>query len=114
MSSSIKIGNKKKYILILGMGPIQGLEHTLSPEKMYSINFTENNKKFRLSLLYNGAICFFILICLLLYFFNNCLSLTLKDIVMLFSKLLTYPMICGSFMHSGLIIIIIVSNKLFK
>ena len=67
MSSSIKIGNKKKYILTLGMGPIQGLEHTLSPEKMYSINFTENNKKFRLSLLYNGAICFFILICLLLY-----------------------------------------------
>ena len=37
MSSSIKIDNRKKDVLILG----KGLEHTLSPEKMYSINFTE-------------------------------------------------------------------------
>ena len=36
-------------------GPTQGLEHTLSAEKMYSINFTENNKKFCLSLHYNGV-----------------------------------------------------------
>ena len=36
-------------------GPTQGLEHTLPSEKMYSINFTENNKKIRLSLHYNGA-----------------------------------------------------------
>ena len=34
-------------------GPTQGLEHTLSTE--YSINFTEHNKKFCLSLHYNGA-----------------------------------------------------------
>ena len=34
-------------------GPTQGLEHTLSKE--YSINFTEHNKKFCLSLHYNGA-----------------------------------------------------------
>ena len=33
----------------------QGLEHTLTAEKLYSINFTENNKKFCLSLHYNGA-----------------------------------------------------------
>ena len=33
----------------------QELEHTLSAEKMYSINFTEHNKKFCLSLHYNGA-----------------------------------------------------------
>ena len=33
----------------------QGLEHTLSAEKMYSINFKEHNKKFCLSLHYNGA-----------------------------------------------------------
>ena len=33
----------------------QGLEHKLSAVKMYSINFTENNKKFCLSLHYNGA-----------------------------------------------------------
>ena len=37
------------------MGPTQGLEHTLTAEKMYSINFTEKNKKFCLSLHYNGA-----------------------------------------------------------
>ena len=53
MSSSTKIDNRKKDILILGKGPIQGLEHTLSAEKMYSINFTEKNKKFCLSLHYN-------------------------------------------------------------
>ena len=40
MSSSIKIDNGKKYILILGKGPTQGLEHSLSAEKMYLINFT--------------------------------------------------------------------------
>ena len=53
--SSTKIDNIKKNILILGKGPTQGLEHKLSAEKMYSINFTEHNKKFCLSLHYNGA-----------------------------------------------------------
>ena len=46
---------EKKYILILGKGPTQGLEHTLSAEKMYSINFIEHNEKLCLSLYYNGA-----------------------------------------------------------
>ena len=46
MSSLTKIDNRKNDILILGKGPAQGLEHTLSTEKMYSINFTEKNKKF--------------------------------------------------------------------
>ena len=55
MSSSTKIDNRKKDILILGKGPTQGLEHTLSAEKMYSINFTEKDKKFCLNLHYNGA-----------------------------------------------------------
>ena len=55
MSSSAHIDNKKKDILVLGIGPAQGLEHTLAAEKMYSINFTERNKKFCLSLHYNGA-----------------------------------------------------------
>ena len=45
MSSSTKIDNRKKDILILVKGPTQGLEKTLSAEKIYSINFTENNKK---------------------------------------------------------------------
>ena len=55
MSSSTKIDNRKKYILILGKGPTQGLEHTLSTAKMYSINFSKGNTKFCLSLHYNGA-----------------------------------------------------------
>ena len=46
---------RKKGILILGKGPTQGLEHTLTTGKMYSINFTENNKKFCLSLHCNGT-----------------------------------------------------------
>ena len=38
MSSSTKIDNKKKDILILGKGPTQGLEHALSARKMYSVD----------------------------------------------------------------------------
>ena len=55
MSSSAHIDNKKKNILVLGKGPTQGLKHTLTAEKMYSINFTVTKKKFCLSLHYNGA-----------------------------------------------------------
>ena len=39
----------------MGKDPTQGLEQTLTAEKMYWINFTEKNKKFCLSLHYNGA-----------------------------------------------------------
>ena len=55
MSSSAHIDNKKKDILVLGKGPTQGLEHTLTAEKMYPINFTVTKNKFCLSLHYNGA-----------------------------------------------------------
>ena len=55
MSSLTKIDTRKKNILILDKDPTQGLEHTLSAEKMYSINFTEHNKRLCLSLHYNGA-----------------------------------------------------------
>ena len=55
MSSSSHIDNKKKDISVLGKGTTQGLEHTLTAEKMYSINFTVKKKKFSLSLHYNGA-----------------------------------------------------------
>ena len=37
MSSSAHIDNKKKDILVLGKGPTQGSEHTLSAERMYFI-----------------------------------------------------------------------------
>ena len=46
MSSFAHVDNKKKDILVLGKGPTQGLEHTLTAEKMYSINFTVTRNKF--------------------------------------------------------------------
>ena len=55
MSSSAHIDNKKKYILVLGKWPTEGLEHTLTAEKMYSISFTVTKRKFCLSFHYNGA-----------------------------------------------------------
>ena len=56
MNSSIHVDNKGKDILILGKGPTQGLgEHSLTAEKMYSVNFTDNGDKYCLSLHYNGA-----------------------------------------------------------
>ena len=56
MSISVHANNKTKNILVLGKDFIQGLDNTtIYTEKIYSINFTENNKKFCLSLHYNGA-----------------------------------------------------------
>ena len=56
MSSSAHVDNKKKDILIHGEVPTQRLDDTtLTAEKKRPINFTENNKKFCLSLHYNGA-----------------------------------------------------------
>ena len=45
LSFSAHIDDKKK-ILVLGIGPTQGLEHTLTAEKIYSINFTVIKKRF--------------------------------------------------------------------
>ena len=55
MSFSTHIDNKKKDILVWGIGPTQGLEHALTAEKMYAINFTVTKKKWCLILHYNGA-----------------------------------------------------------
>ena len=55
MSSSVHANNKTKNILVLGKDFVQALENTvIDAEKSYSINFTENNKKFCLSLHHNG------------------------------------------------------------
>ena len=46
---------KMRSVLVLGKGFVQRLDNTtIYAEKMCSINFTENNKKFCLSLYYNG------------------------------------------------------------
>ena len=55
MNFSTHIDNSKKDILVLGNGPTQGLEHTLTPEKMYPNNFSVTENKFCLILHYNGA-----------------------------------------------------------
>ena len=56
MSSSVHVDNKGKDILILGKGPTQGLgEHSLTAEKIYSVNPTDHRVKYCLSLHYNGA-----------------------------------------------------------
>ena len=56
MSSSVHANNKTRNILVLGKDFVQGLDSTtIYAGKLYSINFTENNKKFCLSLHYNGA-----------------------------------------------------------
>ena len=53
--SSVHVNNKGKDILILGKGPAEGLgEHSLTAEKMDSVNFTDHRKKCCLSL-HNGA-----------------------------------------------------------
>ena len=46
MNFSTHIGNKKKDILVLEKRPTQGLEHTFTAEKMYSINFTVTKNTF--------------------------------------------------------------------
>ena len=48
MSSSVHVDSKKKDISILGKGTTQGLEHTLTADKIYSINFTVTKKKLAL------------------------------------------------------------------
>ena len=50
MSSSSHANNKKINILVLGKDFVQGINGKIYAEKLYSINSTENNKKFCLSL----------------------------------------------------------------
>ena len=63
MSSSVHVDNKNKDILILGEGLIQGLDDTtLTAEAKYPINFTQPNKRFVLSVHYNGSNSFLFVI----------------------------------------------------
>ena len=61
MSSSVHVDNKGKDILILGQGSTQGLDDTtLIAEAKYPINFTQSDRRFVLSLNYNGSHSFLI------------------------------------------------------
>ena len=56
MSSSVYIDNRNKDILILSEGPTQGLDDTtLTAEANYPVKFTQQRKRFVLSLHYNGS-----------------------------------------------------------
>ena len=56
MSLSRHIDNNKKGILILGLGPTQGLDDTtLTAEAQYLNHFSRSNRKLCLSLHYNGS-----------------------------------------------------------
>ena len=46
MSLSTKIDNRKKDSLILGRGPMQGLESTLSPEKRIQLTLLRKIENF--------------------------------------------------------------------
>ena len=55
MSSSVYANNRESNMLVLVKAVIQGINSTtIYAGKMYSINFTVTNKKFCLSLHYNG------------------------------------------------------------
>ena len=55
LNHSSHANNKTRSILVLGKDFIQGIDNTtIYAEKMYSTNFTVANKKFCLSLHYNG------------------------------------------------------------
>ena len=55
MNSSVHVDNKNKDILI-GEEPTEGLDDTtLTAKEKYPMNFTQPNKRFALSLCYNGS-----------------------------------------------------------
>ena len=56
MSSSVRIYNKNKDILVLGEGPTQRLSDiALTEEAKYRFNCTQSEKRFVLNLHYNGS-----------------------------------------------------------
>ena len=76
----------KKDILLLGKGPMQGLDDTiLTTEAEYSINFNEWGKKFCLSLHYTESSIYLFVTLLVINLFI-CYQFQAKD-----SKLNTYP-----------------------
>ena len=62
MISSAHIDNKKKYILLLGKGPRQRLEHTLTGQKIFSNILQRQKRNFALACIITEQI----VICLLM------------------------------------------------
>ena len=86
MSNSVHAYNRANNILVLGKDFIQGINGTtIYAEEMYSTNFTVTNKKFCLSLHYNGDSS---------YLFVNgkaIISFKAKD-----SEIVPYPLCLGN------------------
>ena len=63
LGNSTHVNNNTRSVLVLGKNFIQGIEGTtIYAEKMYSTNFTVDNKTFCLSLHYNGdSSCLFVI-----------------------------------------------------
>ena len=62
ISSSVNNEIKKRISFIFGKGPTQELDDTtITAEAQYSINFSRSNRKFYLSLHYNGSNSFYLL-----------------------------------------------------
>ena len=80
------VNNETRSILVLGKGFIQGIDGTtIYAEKMHSTNFTVDNKRFCLSLHYNGNNS---------YLFVNgkeIIKFTAKD-----SEIVPYPLCLGN------------------
>ena len=74
MSLSVHIHNREKDNLILVEGPTQGLDDTtLTAKPIYPlsyISFTQPNKRFVCSLLYNGSNSFLFVIATTIYYFK--------------------------------------------
>ena len=72
MTSSVHIDNKKTDTLILGFGLTQKLDDTtFTAEAHYSIDFSRSNKKFCLSLHYNGSYSFLFINTIKIYRFKK-------------------------------------------
>ena len=85
-SSSVHSDNKKKYILVLGEGPTQGLDNTTTTaEAKYSINFSRSQRKFCLCLHYNESHSFLFVNATKIYKFKA------KD-----SEIKPYPLCLGN------------------
>ena len=72
ISSSVHVDNRKKEILILRIGPVQGLhDTTLTAKAQYSTNFLRSNKKLCLSLHYNKSNSFLFIKATTIYQFKT-------------------------------------------
>ena len=87
LSSSVHANNKVNNVLVLGKDFIQGINGTaIYAEKMYSTNFTVDNKTFYLSLHYNGNNSY------LFVNGNEIYKFKAKD-----SEIVPYPLCLGGF-----------------